>query len=77
MLLEDGMKKTITILLTSFALGALLTGCPEEGPIEKAGKKVDEAAESVRDAVKKDGPMEKAGEKIDDAVEDIKDKLEE
>ena len=42
------------VFLLSFVLG--LAGCQQEGPAEKAGKKVDKAAE-------------KAGEKIDKAVE--------
>jgi hypothetical protein len=29
----------------------LLTACPEQGPAEKAGEKIDEAAEEARDAV--------------------------
>ena len=39
-----------------------LSGCPKEGPIEKAGKKVDKAIEKTGEQV------EKAGEKIQDAV---------
>jgi predicted small lipoprotein YifL len=39
-----------------------LSGCPKEGPLEKAGKKVDKAIEKTGEQV------EKAGEKVQDAV---------
>ncbi len=39
---------------------------PQEGPVEKAGKAVDNAAEKAGDQI------EKAGDKIKDAVDDAK-----
>ncbi|MBA4743568.1 MAG: hypothetical protein H2060_12775 [Azoarcus sp.] len=48
---------------------AMLVGCDEPGPAEKAGAKIDESVESVKDAVDPDGPAENAGEEIDEAVE--------
>lgn len=39
---------------------------PKEGPVEKAGKAVDNAAQQAGDQI------EKAGDKIKDAVEDAK-----
>lgn len=57
-----------TPLFAFFAASALaLTACqPAEGPLERAGKSVDNAADKVGDEV------EKAGEKIKDAVNDAK-----
>ena len=51
-------------------LGGLLplTGC-QEGPAERAGEKVDNAARAVRDTVNPpSGPAQEAGRKIDDAT---------
>lgn len=62
-------KKMRLMLLTMIAPLAMLTGCADEGPAEKAGAKVDEAVENVKDAIDPAGPAEKAGEKIDEVVE--------
>ncbi len=40
--------------------------------MERAGRKMDEATESLSDAVRKKGPAERAGEKIDKAAEDAR-----
>ena len=57
------------------ALGAVLAvgafACREEGAAEKAGRKIDEAVENVRNAG--DGALEDLGEKADDAVDEAKD----
>jgi hypothetical protein len=46
------------------ALLVALSGCQkQEGPLEKAGKEVDKAAETVGDKI------EKAGESIQDAAQ--------
>ena len=56
-------------------VGALLgVGCKPEGPVEKAGKQVDQAVEGVKDKINPEGPVEKAGKKVDQAVEDAKGK---
>ena len=56
-------------------VGALLgAGCKPEGPVEKAGKQVDQAVEGVKDKINPEGPVEKAGKKVDQAVEDAKGK---
>jgi hypothetical protein len=55
--------------------GALVgVGCEREGPVEQAGKKVDQAVEQAKDKLNPEGPVEKAGKKIDQAVEQAKDK---
>jgi hypothetical protein len=59
------MKKIaqgIMTALMTIVLMASLCGCTKEGPLEKAGKKVDKAIEKAGDQV------EKAGEKVKDAV---------
>jgi hypothetical protein len=66
------MRKSIPYLLQAFplVLGGLLplVGC-QEGPAERAGRQVDDAARAVRDTVNPpSGPAEAAGRKIDDAT---------
>ena len=49
-------------MIALFAL--ILMGCPEKkGPLEKAGKKLDNAAGEVKDAVKD------AADEVEDAVD--------
>jgi len=48
------------LLIASLACGVV--ACEHEGPAEKAGKKIDHAAEKSADAVKD------AGDKVKDAV---------
>lgn len=60
-------KAMIGIALTLPLMGAL-AACDDKGPAEKAGEKVDNAVENMKDAVNPKGPAEKAGEKIDDAT---------
>lgn len=50
-------------LLIAIAACAAIGGCKEEGPAERAGKKIDEAAEKAGNAV------EDAGDKVKDAVD--------
>lgn len=60
-------RKSAVIVLAMGMLIAGLSGCQkEEGPVERAGKAVDNA---VQNAGKK---IEKAGEKIQDAADDAK-----
>ena len=64
------MKKLMTlVLMLVFAGGvvSLTTGCEKEGPMEKAGEKVDKAAEDTKDA------MEDAADEIEDAADDATD----
>ncbi len=59
------MKKFVQSVITALMVIALMvgpSGCTKEGPIEKAGKKVDEAIEKAGDQI------EKAGDKVQDAV---------
>lgn len=61
-----------TFMAILMAVGATtFAACKHKGPAEKAGEKIDKAAENVRDAVDPPkGPLEKAGRKIDRAVDD-------
>ena len=55
--------RTISAAVVMGALLVALSGCQkQEGPLEKAGKEVDKAAETVGDKI------EKAGESIQDAA---------
>ena len=45
---------------------ALLTGCEQKGPMEKAGQKIDKAVEDTGKEIKKAG--EKAADKVRDAT---------
>ena len=71
--------KAIGTALVISGLLVLLPGCEKKGDAEKAGEKIDNAIESVKEKVEeaKDsltnkGPAEKAGEKIDKAIENAK-----
>ncbi len=52
--------KSLLSLPLMVLMAALLVGCDQEGPAERAGESIDEAVEDV-------------GNSIEDACEDIKD----
>ena len=61
------MKKYVQSVVIGWVMIVLmvgLSGCTKEGPVEKAGKKIDKAVEKAGDQI------EKAGEKVQDAVKD-------
>jgi hypothetical protein len=62
MKINSGIAAAIAL---SFAVGGL-AACNNEGPMERAGKKVDNAGEKVGESI------EKAGEKLQDAAKDAK-----
>ena len=69
-------SKVTTVLVISLALavgGALLSSCEREGPAERAGEKMDESVNKLKEKIDPSGPAEKAGKKLDDAVDDLKD----
>ncbi len=53
------------VMVLTFGLSA----CKGEGPAERTGEKIDEAAEQTSDAFEPEGPAEGAGEQIDEATE--------
>ena len=63
------MKKFIQSVITALIMIVLMVGlfgCTKEGPVEKAGKKIDKTIEKAGEQI------EKAGEKVQDAVKDVK-----
>jgi predicted small lipoprotein YifL len=59
------MKKSVQSVITALMVIVLmvgLSGCTKEGPVEKAGKKIDKTIEKAGEQI------EKAGEKVHDAV---------
>lgn len=66
------MKDQIRLTAVMLAAGLLfIGGCSEKGPAEKAGARVDEAVESVKEKLDPAGPAEKAGREIDEAVDKV------
>jgi hypothetical protein len=67
------MRKTVMMtamagLLATSSLGMI--ACERhEGPAERAGEKIDKAADNVADAINPKGPVEKAGRAIDRATD--------
>ena len=55
-------KKSFGIALIIAALLALLSGCEQKGPAEKAGEKLDQTTQKAADKI------EESGEKIRGAV---------
>jgi hypothetical protein len=43
------MKRAICMLLVVFAIPGFI-GCDRDGPAERAGEKIDEAADKIEDA---------------------------
>jgi len=57
----------LALLLTSLTSGATIA-CHQEGPAERAGKALDQAADDVGDAAKD------AGQAVEDAAESAREK---
>jgi predicted small lipoprotein YifL len=55
------------LIIATLAMG--LTACHEEGPAERAGKNLDNAGQSVSDALNPpQGPAQSVGRKVDRAL---------
>jgi hypothetical protein len=68
-------------LIAAFAFAGASVGCREEGPAERAGKALDEAAEDAQEGLEDladqgEGAFEDAGEAVDEAIDDAGDALE-
>ncbi|WP_337176229.1 hypothetical protein [Paludisphaera sp.] len=50
-------------------LVALNVGCEREGPAERAGERIDRAADNAVNALDPRGPAEKAGAAVDNAAD--------
>jgi hypothetical protein len=63
------MTKFLRLLVLFVPLAFAVTGCDEKkGPAEKTGQAVDNAGQSIKDAIDPPGPAEKAGRAVDKAV---------
>ena len=62
-------------VLLCFAALLLAGACREEGAVERAGRKLDEAIEDLSHP--NEGPLEKLGRKTDETLEDARRALEE
>ena len=65
------MKRLTTFAIASLVLVLPMSGCREEGPLEKTGRTVDETIDKLKHP--DEGPLEKAGRKVDKAVDDVTD----
>jgi hypothetical protein len=64
------MTKIRALLGVLLLAGALpLAACHKEGPAEKVGKSLDNAGQSVKDAVDPPTPLQKVGRSIDNATD--------
>jgi hypothetical protein len=58
-----------TLLIVSALMMIGLSACHQEGPAERAGRSLDNAGQSVSDALNPpQGPAESAGRKVDRAL---------
>jgi len=70
-------QRMIRVLVSALLVmgGALMgVGCEREGPVEKAGKQVDQAIDGAKDKLNPERPVEKAGKKVDQAIDEAKGK---
>lgn len=61
------LRKTLILMAVALPVMGALAACDDKGPAEKAGEKIDNAAQSMKDAIDPPGPAEDAGRKIDKA----------
>ncbi|MDO8289851.1 MAG: hypothetical protein Q7T44_11600 [Parvibaculum sp.] len=62
------LRKSIIGLAVALPLFGMLAACEEKGPAEELGEKIDDAGQSMKDAIDPPGPAEETGRKIDDAL---------
>ena len=72
----------VAAMVTMLMVGII--GCEKEGPAERAGEKLDQAAETVKEKaedvaseIQDEGPAEQLGEKVDETVEEAKERIKE
>jgi hypothetical protein len=71
------IHKKLAVMVCMGFMVIVLEACKQEGPAERTGREIDEAAEKLGEAVEKKGPLERAGEKMDNAVDNAGEALEE
>lgn len=70
------LSKGLVVIAVALGLATGSLGCPsEEGPMEKAGEKMDEVVDEITHP--NEGPLEEAGRKIEENIDDAKESLEE
>ncbi len=65
-------NKILIKFLMFFLCLIAIASCKKEGPVEKAGSRIDEIADNVADGeapLKEKGALEKAGESADDMLD--------
>jgi hypothetical protein len=75
------MKRIHSAAVAAMLWGALAaSGCREEGPAERAGRAIDDAAreagDSLRDLAGEEGTLERAGREADEALAKVKKAIE-
>lgn len=63
--------KTFCHAICAMLLIAGVAACERKGPAERAGERLDDAVDNVRQGespLKERGPVEKAGKSVDDAL---------
>lgn len=62
-------KSMLRPIVIAAILAAGLAGCQKEGPMERAGKSIDQAVENAKETVRPEGTLEKAGKSVDQAID--------
>tara|TARA_R110000868_G_scaffold10429_2_gene51185 strand:+ start:8778 stop:8981 length:204 start_codon:yes stop_codon:yes gene_type:complete len=62
------LRKTVIGMALILPLAGVLAACDDKGPAEELGEKIDDAGQSMKDAIDPPGPGEEAGRKIDDVL---------
>ncbi|MGH8488718.1 MAG: BON domain-containing protein [Gammaproteobacteria bacterium] len=67
------LSQRVKVVVLSLGVVLTFTGCEQQGPAEKAGRQMDEAAQQATEKAKEAGEavgekVEKAGEYLDDAA---------
>lgn len=63
--MTDRMLAALRGLALGLGMLAIGAGCETQGPAEKAGEAIDDAARGAGDALDQDGPLENAAEKLE------------
>lgn len=66
--MKRSISKGVSLPLIALLL-VLMAGCEQQGPAERAGEKIDDATEELREDAKD------AGNKIEDACEELKEDM--
>jgi hypothetical protein len=63
-------RQILAVTALGFVVAVGSAACENNGPLQKAGEKIDRATD--QDKVIGKGPLEKAGKGVDDAAKDLK-----